>query len=469
MSFREGAQIDHVVSLRAVTGEGRIVDCSEHRHRELFEMLLAGQGQVGVIVEATLRLVPAPSTVRLYDLIYPDLATLLADITSLIEDERFDQMESFVIPTGPGQWLYLLEAISFHTDAGPPDDVALLTGLGHVPEQTIITDLDFLDWSSHVADEPPARPNPWCDLLLPMSAAATFIEEVQATIAPVVPGDAFNLLLIPFRSSRFTRSLFRTPDEELGIGFDPLRSLPPGTDVEPVLAYNRRLYDRCKELGGSQYPISAIRLDVDDWKLHYGEQWDRLRDAKRRFDRDDTLASGPDVLGRRRQCFVLRRRRAWRSMARATRRSISSGYVTPAACHSFGYIEIGVKPGIVLASLQRNPRPSSSRKKSTRARPSQRRSWNTRTARARTSSVCAGRQRRRDEELGPVGDVLVVVVVELGAGDDLAGTRCLGVRAAEHGDLDLPADDGLLDDDPLVVRQGVLDPVARAPRRRGPS
>ena len=226
MSFRDGAQIDHVVELRAVTGDGRIVRCSERRNRDLFEMLLAGQGQVGVIVEATLRLVPAPSDVRLYDLIYPDLDTLLADMTMLIEDERFDQMESFIIPTGPGQWLYLLEAIGFHTDAGPPDDEALLAGLGHVAEESLIDDLDFLDWSSRVPTNLPTRPNPWCDLLLPMSKARTFLEEVQKTIAPIVPGDAFNLLLIPMRSSRFTRPLFRTPDEELGIGFDPLRSLP---------------------------------------------------------------------------------------------------------------------------------------------------------------------------------------------------------------------------------------------------
>ena len=300
MSFRAGAQIDHVVEMLAVTGEGKTVRCSEQDHRELFEMLLAGQGQIGVIAEATLRLVPAPSTVRLYDLIYPDLATLLADITTLIEDERFEQMESFVIPIGPGQWLYLLQAISFHTDAGPPDDVALLTGLGHVPDLTTVTDLDFLDWSRRVPINLPTRPNPWCDLVLPMSDAETFIAEVQATIAPIVPGDTFNLLLIPLRSSRFTRPLFRTADEELVLGFDQLRSLPPGTDVEPVLSYNRQLYDRCKEFGGSHYPISALRLDVDDWKVHYGQQWHRLRDAKRRYDRDDTLASGPDVLGRRR-------------------------------------------------------------------------------------------------------------------------------------------------------------------------
>jgi cytokinin dehydrogenase len=298
MSFRAGAQIDHVVALRAVTGNGEIVRCSPRRHRDLFEMLLAGQGQVGVIVEATLRLVPAPSRVRLYDLIYPDLDHLLADIELLMEDERFDQMESFIIPTGPGTWLYLLEAIGFHSASGAPDDAALLDGLGHVAAQTQITDLDFLEWSSRVPTDLPRRPNPWIDLLLPMSDAATFLEEVQATIARVVPGDAFNLLLIPLRASRFTRPLFRTQDEEFGLGFDPLRALPPGTDVEPVLTFNRRLYDRCRELGGSQYPISAVRLDVDDWAAHYGEQWDRLLAAKRRYDRGDVLASGPDILGR---------------------------------------------------------------------------------------------------------------------------------------------------------------------------
>ena len=296
MSFRAGAQIDHVVALQAVTGDGHIVNCSPRHHSELFEMLLAGQGQVGVIVEATMRLVPAPTAVRLYDLIYPDLDHLLADLTTLMDDERFDQMESFIIATAPGEWLYLLEAISFHDGDDPPDDVALLTGLGHVPGQTLITDLDFLDWSSRVPTNLPRRPNPWCDLLVPMSQAETFLKEVQRTIAPIVPGDAFNLLLIPMRWSRFTRPLFRTPDEELGIGFDPLRSLPPGTDVEPVLDYNRKLYDLCKQLGGSQYPISAIRLGVDDWAVHYGEQWDRLRAAKRHFDRNGTLASGPDVL-----------------------------------------------------------------------------------------------------------------------------------------------------------------------------
>jgi cytokinin dehydrogenase len=120
MSFHHGAQVAHVRSMVVVTGDGRIVEHSERHHRELFEMVLAGQGQVAVPVEATLRLVPAPTDVRVNDIVYADLDALLADIGFLIDDGRFDRMEAFVFPTGPDDWLYVLEAIGFHGPAGPP-------------------------------------------------------------------------------------------------------------------------------------------------------------------------------------------------------------------------------------------------------------------------------------------------------------------------------------------------------------
>jgi hypothetical protein len=65
-----------------------------------------------------------------------------------------------------------------------------------------------------------------------------------------------------------------------------------------------------------------------------------------------------------------------------------------------------------------------------------------------------GRERRRHEELRPVVDVLVLVVVELVPGHDLAGHRGAGRQVAEHGDLDLAAGDGLLHHHPLVVGEG---------------
>src|ERR1035441_901998 len=62
------------------------------------------------------------------------------------------------------------------------------------------------------------------------------------------------------------------------------------------------------------------------------------------------------------------------------RRSMSFLYGTPLACHSFGYMEMLVKPGMVLISLRKMrgflmARPLASRagsiRKSTRARPAQ--------------------------------------------------------------------------------------------------
>ena len=95
--------------------------------------------------------------------------------------------------------------------------------------------------------------------------------------------------------------MFRTQDEELGSASTRCGPFRRASMSRPRCAFNRRLYDRCKQLGGSQYPISAVRLAVEDWVVHYGEQWDRLVAAKRRYDRDDVLAGGPDVLGRRRR------------------------------------------------------------------------------------------------------------------------------------------------------------------------
>ena len=43
---------------------------------------------------------------------------------------------------------------------------------------------------------------------------------------------------------------------------------------------------------------------------------------------------------------------AWRSSANAIKRSISLGYSNPVAAHSFGYMLIAVKPGIVLISFR---------------------------------------------------------------------------------------------------------------------
>src|SRR5262245_42591496 len=213
MTYRHGAQVDHVLELSVVTGDGQQGQCSTRHNRDLFEAALAGQGQVAVITQAALRLVPAPSSVRLYDLFYADLPTLIGDLNRVMDDERFDQIEGWALPQPDGTWAYLLEAIAFHAPAGPPSDHALLDGLHHLPEATQTADMSFWEWSTRVPLNLPKQPHPWIDLIVPGSAITAFVGDVQATIKPLAPGDSFSILLIPMKPARFTRSLFRAPSE----------------------------------------------------------------------------------------------------------------------------------------------------------------------------------------------------------------------------------------------------------------
>ncbi len=298
MTYRYGAQVDHVLELSVITGEGQQVQCSAKHNRDLFEAALAGQGQVAVIAQAVLRLVPAPGSVRLFDLIYADLPTLIGDLNRVMDDERFDQIEGWALPQPDGTWAYLLEAIAFHTADGPPDDLALLEGLRHLPEATQKADMSFWEWSTRVPLNLPKQPHPWIDLIVPGSAITAFVGDVQATIKPLAPADSFSILLIPAKPARFTRPLFRTPSEEHAFGFGILRFSPYDSNViGQILDFNRVLFDKNRDLGGTHYPISAVRLAAKDWRRHYGPYWDELLAAKRRYDPDNVLASGPDVLG----------------------------------------------------------------------------------------------------------------------------------------------------------------------------
>ena len=40
---------------------------------------------------------------------------------------------------------------------------------------------------------------------------------------------------------------------------------------------------------------NAGELTQEDWRRHYGEQWHDLAKAKRRYDPDAVLASGPQL------------------------------------------------------------------------------------------------------------------------------------------------------------------------------
>ena len=106
-------------------------------------------------------------------------------------------------------------------------------------------------------------------------------------------------MLIPTRTNRFSRPLFRAPKSRHAFGFGILRYSPyDAALLDSIVVYNHTLFDQSLALGGTHYPISAVRLTREDWKRHYGPQWKRLSAAKRRYDPANIFASGPDIFTR---------------------------------------------------------------------------------------------------------------------------------------------------------------------------
>ena len=102
--------------------------------------------------------------------------------------------------------------------------------------------------------------------------------------------------IFAWRASKFGRPLMRIPStEENLVGFAVIRYAANASQVDLMLKANRRLFEEVRALGGTLYPFSAVNLSRAEWRKHYGQDFDQLACAKRRYDSKNVLASGPDI------------------------------------------------------------------------------------------------------------------------------------------------------------------------------
>ena len=153
-TFRNGAQVDEVLELEVVTGDGKVQTCSKQDRRDLFEAALAGQGHVAIVTRAVLRLAPAKPMVREYLLQYSDVARLLEDERSIAFGRRFDGAVALVLPS-PHGWTFTLSCIRQFGPRDKLEDAAMIAGLEPVPGSVQIRDVTYLDYFDAIPPIPP--------------------------------------------------------------------------------------------------------------------------------------------------------------------------------------------------------------------------------------------------------------------------------------------------------------------------
>jgi FAD/FMN-containing dehydrogenase len=309
-TVRAGTQVDHVRELEVVTGTGDVLRCSPSDNRHLFEAVLAGLGQFGVITRATVELVPAKPMVRSYTIPCPDIATLFADLRTLLDRGEISDLWGQWFPGESGLTHFVMAAQPFDP-ANPPDDTHLLRGL-HAPPAAVETeDLPFptfvervdvhvaqlretIDWDNLV--------KPWFDVWLPGRTVERYVGEVIPSLTPRDIGPGGFVLLFPEQRARFTRPNLRLPEDDgdqwvylLDILSSSERPGPDPTFAREMVHRNNTLFARAKIHGGVRYPIGSIDFSRDDWIAHYGERWPEFLRAKREFDPDNILTPGPGI------------------------------------------------------------------------------------------------------------------------------------------------------------------------------
>lgn len=303
-SFRHGAQVDNVLELQVVTGEGELVTCSPSQNRELFDVARSGLGQVGLVVVARVRLIPAPPNARFYKAYYDDLPAFLSDLEGLIDDGRFDTVQGFAEPGVSGGWRYFLEATKNFAPGGEPDDSALLAGLSFTPGTQTAQDMPYFDYLNRLAPLVAFLrqvgawdlPHPWVNMLLPAAAAPGFIGGTLANLPAEDMGQG-PILIYPYNRDKFTAPLFRVPEGRHFIAFGLLRNAVPPTPgrAAGLVADNRALFERATELGGKRYPFDSVPMTKHDWQKHYQPVWGRLVSAKHAYDPEGILTPGQGI------------------------------------------------------------------------------------------------------------------------------------------------------------------------------
>ncbi|WNF28370.1 FAD-binding protein [Streptomyces sp. C11-1] len=307
-SQRHGSQADTVEWLQVVTGTGHLVTCSRTYHRALFEAVLVGGGQYGIIVRAGVRLVPAETHVRSLEFTYTDRAAFLRDSLTVMRTGVVSDQNGYADPKPGGGWTYRLALGIFYSAPDQPDVAGLQSVLSPQATAGPTADLSFRDWLLRFDPNWAAlkeagfwgSKKPWLMMFVGTDKTPAYLDTVlgELTATQMGPGP---VRISPMSPRPLTRPNFVLPRCTTNAFFEvSLIRIPAPNhpDVPGLLAQNRRFYDRAVELGAKRYLVGAVpSMTRADWQAHYGRRWSQLTYLKRRYDPAGILTPGQGIFG----------------------------------------------------------------------------------------------------------------------------------------------------------------------------
>ncbi|KAG9442337.1 hypothetical protein H6P81_018191 [Aristolochia fimbriata] len=357
-TFKHGPQISNVLEMDVVTGKGDLVTCSPTRSSELFNAVLGGLGQFGIITSARILLQEAPERVKWVRAFYDDFDVFTKDQEALVSmADKVDYVEGFIVLSEQSLHSSFVAfpsnldfAPDFHAEGSPAvyyciefvvhnqkqtgesdaeedqvvEDIAKL--LNFIPSRIYSVSVSYFDFLNRVRMEELSLKSrglwdvshPWLNMFVPRSGIKKFTELLLGTISP----DTFEgpILIYPILRHKWnsnTSAVLPTraygeeeeeeeegeEEEEVVYIVGMLRSANPSVCsrecLEAMLEQNRYISEAAGRsvIGAKQYlPHYA---QEQQWRRHFGGKWGRFLARKQEFDPLGILAPGQGIFQRK--------------------------------------------------------------------------------------------------------------------------------------------------------------------------
>jgi len=160
---KHGLTCDQLVRAQVVLADGRVVECDEHQHDDLFWALRgAGGCQFGIVTLLVFRTVPAPTATTLH-LIWPHThAAAVIEAWQAWAPDAPDELAASLLVTAAGDVDELPSVHVFGAMLGTEDDAAELLGelvvrAGADPSSTSLSQHSFRAAKCHLAEHGPGE------------------------------------------------------------------------------------------------------------------------------------------------------------------------------------------------------------------------------------------------------------------------------------------------------------------------
>ena len=296
-SYRLGAQVDHVVELDVVTGAGELLTCSPARHAELFQMVLAGMGQCGLIVRARLRLMTAPDQVVVRRFSYENRDAFLADLAMLASAESEGAIAgAFNLESDGKTWIPVITVSSFRSRAPAwRDQIAGKEAQAAVSQSF----LEYLNRNTEsylatLASGARFRPHVYMHFFLPAEHTPAMVDYLMTTPGATLGAD--EIAVFAMINANFKQTLQRMPAGSLSYHMRIYRvaAQEGSPDHLQMLELNQKeCLPRIFAHGGAVYlPFSPL-LDSSQARQQFEQKiWNRLSAAKSAYDPAGVLTPG---------------------------------------------------------------------------------------------------------------------------------------------------------------------------------